>query len=93
MFSLPLSFMLAVLLIAVLPLQHQVRNIQMMIDDFIFSDPFKRRHSGYPLPAQSLYQKQLAVWNRKYNDFPMRPLGWLSPKQTLFSFPNVVTRH
>ena len=39
------------------------------------------------------YQKQLAVWNRKYNDFPMRPLGWLSPKQTLFSFPNVVTRH
>lgn len=55
MFSLPLSFMLAVLIIAVLPLQHQVRNIQMMIDDFIFSDPFKRRHSGYPLPAQSLY--------------------------------------
>ncbi len=49
MFSLPLSFMLAVLLIAVLPLQHQVRNIQMMIDDFIFSDPFKRWHNDYSL--------------------------------------------
>ena len=39
------------------------------------------------------FQKQLAVWNRKYNDFPMRPLGWLSPKQALSSFPNVVTHH
>ena len=39
------------------------------------------------------YQKQLAVWNRKYNNFPMRPLGWLSPKQVLFSFPNSVTHH
>ena len=35
------------LIIAVLPLQHPVRNIQMMIDDFFFSDPFKRRHSIY----------------------------------------------
>ena len=34
------------------------------------------------------FQKQLAAWNRKYNDFPMRPLNWLSPKETLFSFPN-----
>ena len=32
------------------------------------------------------YQKQLAVWNRKYNDFPMRPLNWYSPKQMLSSF-------
>ena len=39
------------------------------------------------------YQKQLAVWNRKYNNFPMRPLAWLSPKQALFSFPDVVTHH
>ena len=39
------------------------------------------------------FQKQLAVWNRKYNDFPMRPLGWLSPKQALSSFPNSVTHH
>ena len=39
------------------------------------------------------FQKQLAVWNRKYNDFPMRPLGWLSPKQALSSYPNSVTHH
>ena len=39
------------------------------------------------------FQKQLAVWNRKYNDFPMRPLAWLSPKQALSSFPIVVTHH
>ena len=32
------------------------------------------------------YQKQLAVWQRKYNDFPMRPLSWRSPKQVLTSF-------
>lgn len=35
------------------------------------------------------FQKQLAVWNRKYNDFPMRPLNWRSPKQVLSSFPNL----
>lgn len=32
------------------------------------------------------YSKQLKVHNRKYNSFPMRPLGWLSPKDTLFNF-------
>ena len=35
------------------------------------------------------YQKQLAVWNRMYNQFPMRPLNWQSTKQVLFAFPNV----
>ena len=35
------------------------------------------------------YQNQLAVWNRKYNQFPMRPLNWQSPKQVLFAFPYV----
>lgn len=35
------------------------------------------------------FQKQLAVWNRKYNDFPMRPLNWQSPKSALFSFGNL----
>ena len=35
------------------------------------------------------FQKQLAVWQYKYNDFPMRPLNWRSPKQVLFSFPLV----
>ena len=34
------------------------------------------------------FQKQLAVWQRKYNDFPMRPLNWRSPKNILFSFPD-----
>lgn len=33
------------------------------------------------------FQKQLAVWNRKYNAFPMRPLNWRSPKDVLSSFP------
>ena len=35
------------------------------------------------------YQKQLSVWQYKYNSFPMRPLNWLSPKQALSAFPNV----
>ena len=39
------------------------------------------------------FQNQLAVWNRYYNHFPMRPLNWLSPTQVLFSFPNCVTHH
>ena len=39
------------------------------------------------------FQKQLAVWQYKYNNFPMRPLSWHSPKQALSSFPNVVTHH
>lgn len=32
------------------------------------------------------FKKQLKLHNRRYNDFPMRPLGWLSPKDTLFNF-------
>ena len=39
------------------------------------------------------FQKQLAVWNRYYNNFPMRPLNWRSPKQALSSFHNSVTHH
>ena len=35
------------------------------------------------------YKKQLAAWQYKYNDFPMRPLNWRSPKRVLFSFPDV----
>lgn len=34
------------------------------------------------------FKKQLAVWEGKYNHFPIRPLGWLSPKEVLSSFPN-----
>ena len=35
------------------------------------------------------FEYQLAVRQRQYNNFPMRPLNWMSPKQVLFSFPNV----
>lgn len=33
------------------------------------------------------FKMQLAVWERKYNAFPMRPLGWRSPRFVLSSFP------
>ena len=32
------------------------------------------------------FTAQLAVRQRQYNNFPMRPLGWTSPKQTLTRF-------
>ena len=32
------------------------------------------------------FKKQLAVHSRKYNDFPMRPLGWKSPIEVLTAF-------
>ncbi len=32
------------------------------------------------------FQKQLAVRQRQYNAFPIRPLSWRSPYQTLFDF-------
>ena len=35
------------------------------------------------------FKAQLAVRERAYNNFPMRPLSWRSPKQALFAFPNV----
>ena len=35
------------------------------------------------------FEKQLAVRQRQYNNFPMRLLNWKSPKHVLFSFPNV----
>ena len=35
------------------------------------------------------FKKQLAVRQRQYNNFPMRPLNWRSPKHVLFSYPNV----
>lgn len=33
------------------------------------------------------FRQQLAVRQRYYNNFPMRPLDWRSPKQVLDSFP------
>ena len=44
---------------------------------------FYATHTFFCFPD---FQGQLAVWNNKYNDFPMRPLGWRSPKQVLYSF-------
>ncbi len=35
------------------------------------------------------FKKQLAVRQRQYNYFPIRPLNWRSPKHVLFSFPNL----
>ena len=40
------------------------------------------------------FKKQLKVHNRRYNNFPMRPLNWLSPSQFLKdSFSKTVTHH
>ena len=67
--------------------------------------PFTPRHNGkvershrkdneYFYASHKFYSfedfaRQLAVWQRHYNNFPMRPLNWISPKAVLFSFPNV----
>jgi len=32
------------------------------------------------------FKKQLYIHNWKYNNFPMRPLGWISPKETLKNY-------
>ena len=51
---------------------------------------FYASHSFYSFED---FRNQLAVWNRKYNNFPMRPLNWASPKDVLSSFPNSVPHH
>lgn len=64
--------------------------------------PFTPRHNGkvershrkdneYFYAVKKFYsfddfKAQLAVRNRSYNSFPMRPLKWKSPKQTLHDF-------
>lgn len=35
------------------------------------------------------FQKQLSVHQHRYNNFPIRPLNRHSPKQVLFTFPNL----
>ncbi|MGI6336348.1 MAG: DDE-type integrase/transposase/recombinase [Eubacteriales bacterium] len=72
--------------------------------------PFTPRHNGkvershrkdneYFYATHTFYsfndfKAQLAVHLRKYNNFPMRPLNWNSPKTTLFNFlPLGVTYH
>ena len=32
------------------------------------------------------FKLQLKKHNARYNNFPMRPLGWISPRETLFNF-------
>lgn len=41
----------------------------------------KRFYSCHAFFSLSDFDKQLAVHNRRSNNFPMRPLGWLSPKE------------
>ena len=69
--------------------------------------PYTPRHNGkvershrkdneYFYAAHKFYsfndfKKQLAVHSYKYNNFPMRPLGWLSPREFLHNF--FVTLH
>ena len=36
------------------------------------------------------FKNQLAAYQRQYNNFPMHPLNWQSPKHILFAFPNVL---
>ena len=44
---------------------------------------FLAKNSSYSFED---FKKQLAVHNRKYNNFPMRPLNWKSPADYLNAF-------
>jgi len=44
---------------------------------------FYARRTFYSLQD---FEKQLRAYNRQYNAFPMRPLGWKSPRDVLNSF-------
>lgn len=50
------------------------------------NEDFYASHTFYSFED---FKKQLAVRQRQYNNFPMRPLNWRSPKQVLLAFPNV----
>ena len=41
----------------------------------------KRFYSCHSFYSLDDFAKQLAVHNRRSNNFPMRPLGWLSPSE------------
>ena len=41
----------------------------------------KRFYSCRSFYSLADFEKQLAVHNRRSNNFPMRPLGWLSPSE------------
>ena len=46
----------------------------------------KRFYSCHRFFSLDDFAKQLAVHNRRSNDFPMRPLGWLSPCEFAVQF-------
>ena len=46
---------------------------------------FYATHSFYSFDD---FEKQLAVHSRKYNNFPMRPLNWKSPREVINHFLN-----
>ena len=48
-----------------------------------FKEYFYVTHTFYSFDD---FKNQLKVHLRKYNNFPMRPLGWLSPKQYLLNY-------
>lgn len=50
------------------------------------NEEFYASHSFYSFND---FKNQLAVRQRQYNNFPMRPLSWSSPKHTLLAFKNV----
>lgn len=50
------------------------------------NEEFYASHTFYSFDD---FKKQLAVRERIYNHFPMRPLNWRSPKQVLSAFSNV----
>ena len=46
----------------------------------------KRFYSSHAFFSLDDFAKQLAVHNRRYNNFPMRPLKWLSPSEFAVQF-------
>ena len=54
------------------------------------NEEFYASHTFYSFED---FKNQLAVRQRQYNNFPMRPLLWHSPKDALSSFPHFVTYH
>ena len=54
------------------------------------NEEFYASHKFYSLAD---FKLQLARRQRQYNDFPIRPLNWISPKQALLDFSLSVTHH
>ena len=63
-FAAVIFFMLALLVIAVLALQHPERHFLMVIDDFTFSDPFQCWHGVFL--HKSILVKDLSCHGRTY---------------------------